>query len=61
MNAKKIKLPKINYPRSNFSFIEEYINIPFKIKRVYGIYDVPRVKIRGSNDYKTLEEYIVSL
>lgn len=59
--AKIIELPKINDPRGNLSFIEGNNHIPFEIKRVYWIYDVPGGEIRGSHAYKTLEEFIVAL
>ncbi|MFN4300346.1 MAG: WxcM-like domain-containing protein, partial [Thermaurantimonas sp.] len=36
-----IPLPKFEDPRGNLSFIEEFKHIPFKIERVYWIYDVP--------------------
>ena len=56
-----IQLPKIEDPRGNLSFVEEINNIPFKIKRVYWIYDVPGGQKRGGHAYKTLKEYIISL
>lgn len=56
-----IDLPKILDNRGNLSFIEEEKHIPFKIKRVYWIYDVPGGEIRGSHAYKTLDEFIVAL
>ena len=36
-----IQLPKITDPRGNLTFIEAINHIPFDIKRVYWIYDVP--------------------
>lgn len=59
--AKLIELPKILDERGNLSFIEEKNHIPFEIKRVYWIYDVPGGGIRGSHAYKTLNEFIVAL
>ncbi len=60
-NVKLINLPKITDPRGNLSFIEGGKHIPFDIKRVYWIYDVPGGEIRGSHAYKTLHEFIVAL
>jgi hypothetical protein len=56
-----IALPKIDDYRGNLSFIEEKIHIPFKIQRVYWIYDVPGGEIRGSHAFKKNEEFIVAL
>jgi oxalate decarboxylase/phosphoglucose isomerase-like protein (cupin superfamily) len=58
---KLINLPKILDVRGNLSFIEEDSHIPFKIKRIYWIYDVPGGEFRGSHALKETEELIVAL
>lgn len=59
--VKLINLPKILDERGNLSFIEGENHIPFLIKRVYWIYDVPGGEIRGGHAYKSLNEFIVAL
>ena len=59
--AEIIKLPKFEDPRGNLSFIEEFKHIPFKIERVYWIYDVPGGEIRGGHAFKIQQEIIVAL
>jgi len=56
-----IDLPKILDERGNLSFIEEYKHIPFKIERVYWIYDVPGGQVRGGHAFKKQKELIVAL
>ena len=56
-----INLPKIEDDRGNLSFIEEENHIPFKINRIYWIYDVPGGEYRGSHAFKESEEFIVAL
>jgi len=56
-----IDLPKIDDDRGNLSFVEEENHIPFKINRVYWIYDVPGGEFRGSHAFKESEEFIVAL
>jgi hypothetical protein len=56
-----INLPKITDPRGNLSFIEEDTHVPFKIKRVYWIYDVPGGEHRGGHAFRETEELIVAL
>ncbi len=56
-----INLPKIEDQRGNLSFLEDENQIPFKIKRVYWIYDVPGGQIRGGHAFKEQEEVIISL
>jgi hypothetical protein len=56
-----IKLPKIEDSRGNLSFVEEEKHCPFKIRRVYWIYDVPGGEFRGSHAFKESEEFIVAI
>jgi len=56
-----IKLPRINDIRGNLTFIEECNHIPFDIKRIYFIYDVPGGEIRGAHAFKTSKEFIVAI
>lgn len=61
MNVRQIQLPKILDRRGNLSFIEEDNHVPFDIKRVFWIYDVPGGEKRGGHAYKLSEEFIVAL
>ena len=54
-------MPKIVDSRGNLSFIEQENHIPFKIKRVYWIYDVPGGEYRGGHAFKQTQEFIVAL
>ena len=56
-----IHLPKITEPRGNLSFVEGGGHIPFDIKRVYYLYDVPGGSDRGSHAHKTLHQFIVAM
>jgi len=56
-----LHFPKIEDLRGNLSFIEEELNIPFKIERVYWIYDVPGGQIRGGHAFKNQQEIIIAL
>lgn len=56
-----VSLPKIEDERGNLSFLEDNNQIPFMIKRVHWIYDVPGGKCRGGLAYKETEEFIVAM
>jgi len=56
-----INLPKIEDERGNLTFLESNNHIPFEIKRVYWIYDVPGGEIRGGHAFKEQEEFIIAL
>jgi hypothetical protein len=59
--CKLIELPKISDPRGNLSFIENSHHIPFDIKRVFYIYDVPTATSRGAHAHKLLHQFIICL
>lgn len=59
--AKILNVPKICDPRGNLSVIEGGQQVPFDIKRVYWIYDVPGGKFRTGHAFRTQEEFIVAL
>jgi len=60
-NVKLISLPKIVDKRGNLSIVEGNNHIPFGIKRVYWLYDVPGGEVRGGHAYKKLNELIIAL
>lgn len=56
-----IDLPKISDIRGNLTFIEENKHVPFEIKRVFYIYDIPTAQNRGAHAHKTLHQFIICL
>jgi hypothetical protein len=56
-----LDLPKISDPRGNLTFIEGGRHIPFDIKRVYYLYDVPGGAERGGHAHKELHQLIVAM
>ncbi|MFA0847763.1 MAG: FdtA/QdtA family cupin domain-containing protein [Methanobacterium formicicum] len=55
-----IYLPKVDDVRGNLTFIEENQHIPFTIKRVYYLYDVPGGESRGGHAHKDLQQFIIA-
>lgn len=55
-----ISIPKIEERRGNLSVIEKD-TIPFDIKRVYYLYDVPTGSERGGHAHKDLQQFLVAL
>lgn len=56
-----IDLPRINDPRGNLTFIESEKHIPFEIKRVYYLYDVPGGALRAGHSHKTLHQFLIAI
>jgi hypothetical protein len=55
-----IDLPKINNRAGNITSLNNNIEIPFDIKRVYYLYDVPSTAERGGHAHKLLQQLIVA-
>lgn len=56
-----INLPKIQDTRGNLTFIESTHHIPFEIKRVYYLYDVPGGAERGGHAHKELHQLVIAM
>lgn len=56
-----IELPRIQDPRGNLTAIEGGIHVPFDIKRVYYLYDVPGGSERGGHAHKTMSQLLVAM
>jgi dTDP-4-dehydrorhamnose 3,5-epimerase-like enzyme len=59
--CKIIELPRINDPRGNLTFIEGGRHLPFEIKRVYYLYDVPGGSTRAGHGHKRLQQLVVAM
>ncbi|HUH27401.1 FdtA/QdtA family cupin domain-containing protein [Gelidibacter sp.] len=55
-----ITIPKIEDTRGNLAVIEKEC-IPFEIKRVYYLYDVPTGAYRGAHAHKEQSEFLIAL
>lgn len=60
MKINIIDIPKIEDPRGNLSVIEKDC-IPYPIKRVYYLYDVPSGAYRGGHSHKEQYEFLIAL
>jgi dTDP-4-dehydrorhamnose 3,5-epimerase-like enzyme len=56
-----IELPKISDPHGNLTFIEAERHVPFGIKRVYYLYDVPGGATRAGHGHKELHQLIIAI
>lgn len=59
--GKIIELPRITDPRGNLTVAEANKNIPFDIKRVYWLYDVPGGECRGGHAHKHLQQILIAV
>jgi hypothetical protein len=59
--CKIFDLPIIHDPRGNLTFVEAGRHIPFDIRRVYYLYDVPGGSERGGHAHKALHQFIIAM
>ena len=59
-NCSIIELPKIHNRAGNITVIENNKNIPFGVKRVFYIYDIPGGEDRGAHAHKACHQFLVA-
>ena len=55
-----IDMSKVHTNIGNITVVENGVNVPFNVKRVYYLYDVPSGEQRGGHAHYELEQYIVA-
>ena len=60
MNYKIIDIPKINNKNGNIGVIENS-TIPFDVKRVYYLFDIPSGSRRGGHAHKKLKQVLIAI
>ena len=56
-----IDLPRVKDQRGNLTFVEAGRHVPFDIRRVYYLYDVPGGSERGGHAHKVLHQFIIAM
>lgn len=55
-----LPLNKIHNRAGNITIVEGNINVPFDVKRIYYLYDIPGGEDRGGHAHKELRQLIVA-
>lgn len=55
------ELPRICDVRGSLTFVESDHQVPFKIERVFYLYDVPTGEDRGAHAHKALHQFLICL
>lgn len=56
-----IDLPKITDTSGSLTFIENSRHIPFDVKRIYYLYDIPGGSTRGAHAHHELHQFFVAM
>ena len=59
--CKLIQLPKVVDARGNLTFVEGSRHLPFEVRRVFYLYDVPAGESRAGHAHRQLEEVIIAV
>jgi WxcM-like, C-terminal len=60
MNIKLIDIPKIENSLGNIGVIENEV-VPFEIKRVYYLFDIPSYARRGGHSHRKLQQFLIAI
>ncbi len=60
-NYKLIDLPKIADTRGNLTFVEGGRHVPFDIRRIFYLYDVPGGADRAGHALKTCHQFLIAM
>lgn len=56
-----IDLPRVDDPRGKLTYVEQSRHVPFEIRRVFYIYDVPTAESRGAHAHHILQQVVICL
>lgn len=60
LDCSLVSIPKIKNRAGNISIIENNKNIPFAIKRVFYLYDIPGGEDRGAHAHKECHQFLIA-
>ncbi len=59
-DCRLIELPQVHDPRGNLTFIESGRHIPFALKRIFYLYDVPGGATRAGHALKSCHQFLIA-
>jgi hypothetical protein len=58
-DCKILQLGKIQNRSGNITIVENKLDIPFEVKRIYYLYDIPSNETRGGHAHKELYQLVI--
>lgn len=55
-----VELPKFIYDEGSLTVVSRNVNVPFDIKRVFYLYDIPSGEARGAHAHKACHQFLVA-
>ena len=60
-NCPIITLHKHHHENGNLSVVENFKELPFELRRIYYLYDIPGGEERGGHSHHNCEEFIIAV
>ncbi len=60
-NCPLITLDKHHHENGNLSVVENFNEVPFELRRIYYLYDIPGGEERGGHSHRHCEEFIIAV
>jgi hypothetical protein len=60
-NCELIYLPKVKDDRGNLTFVENSKHVPFDVKRVFYLYDIPGGENRGAHAHHNCHQFLIAV
>ena len=60
-NCNVFTFPKVHNRAGNITALNNSIDLPFDIQRVYYLYDIPGGELRGGHAHKELQQLIIAV
>ena len=60
-DCKLLELNKIYNPQGNLTVITNNLDIPFEVKRIYYLYDMPSGEERGGHAHHNLQQLVIAV
>jgi dTDP-4-dehydrorhamnose 3,5-epimerase-like enzyme len=55
-----VELPRVTDPRGNLTALEGGHDVPFAVRRIYYLYDVPGGEYRGGHAHRQLQQLLIA-
>lgn len=55
-----IYLPKLNNRSGNITIVEDIKELPFSVKRIFYLYDIPGGESRGAHAHKECHQFLIA-
>lgn len=55
-----IQFPKLNNGVGNITRLQNGLEVPFEVKRIYYLYDIPGGESRGAHAHKSLRQILIA-